>query len=96
MDWNCCSTSGCGTTFSKRYRIRLSGKSVCMSMLMSTCRCSRLPWLPLVPGGWCRSLEKSTHGGPVVIRMITSGLSWIKGWISRLMVARSSVVMSPC
>ena len=49
-----------------------------------------------MPGGWWRSLEKSTHGGPVVIRMMMSGLSCTMGCISRLMVSLSSVVMSPC
>ena len=49
-----------------------------------------------LPGGWCRSLEKSTHGGPVVIKMMMSGLSCTSGWISKLSISRSRWVMSPC
>ena len=64
--------------------------------MISTCRCSRLSWSPSVPGGWWRSLEKSTHGGPVVTSMMMSAWSRTMGSMSRLMVSLLRVVMSPC
>ena len=36
----------------------------------------RFPCSPCMPGGWFLSLEKSTHGGPAVIRMIRSSVPW--------------------
>ena len=57
--------------------------------MMSDCLCRRLPCWPCVPGGWWRSREKSTHGGPVVVKMMMSGFSWTSGWISKLSVSRS-------
>ena len=51
-------------------------QSSLMPSMISVCLDNRFPCSPCIPGGRFRSLEKSTQGGPDVIRMIRSSVPW--------------------
>ena len=71
-------------------------QSSLMPSMISVCLDNRFPCSPCIPGGRFRSLEKSTQGGPDVIRMIRSSLPWAACRMSSLNWGLVRREISPC
>ena len=97
MSWNWSLTASCGTTFSRRDNIRYRWlQSSLMPSMISVCLDNRFPCSPCIPGGRFRSLEKSTQGGPDVIRIIRSSVPWAACLMSSLSWGLVRRETSPC